>query len=120
MRLLRPLVIFLSILLFLTGFLGLFPEFKESGHLFGIFRVNFEHNILFLGIGFLGFLCGLYSLDAVKVYFITVGIAFATLTIVGFIQEEGMLLGMFANNMADNWLHGIIATTSLYLGYIRL
>jgi len=119
-KMLRPIAIFLGLLLFVTGILGLFPDFKESGHLFGIFRVNFEHNILFIGIGILGFLCGLYSLNAVKVYFVAVGIAFAALTLVGFIQGESMLLGMIANNMADNWLHGGIATTSLYLGSIRL
>lgn len=116
---LRPFAVLFGLGFLALGILGLTAHFVDSGNLFGIFRVNFEHNIAHLSSGILGILCGLYSRRASKLYFIGIGIIYAILAVVGYLNEGDMIFGMIANNQADNWLNGMIACIALYAGITK-
>jgi len=112
----RAFTIVLGILLIILGIMGFLPEFRTAGNLFGIFAVNLELNVAHLVTGILGLLCGLSSSLAARVYFIVIGILYGLLAILGLAHSDSMLLCMFANNIANNWLHAGISLFSLYFG----
>ena len=112
----RTFTIILSILLIILGIMGFFPDFKTGGNLFGLFATNLELNVFHLVTGILGLLCGLSSSLNSKVYVIVVGILYGLLAILGLAHSDGLLLSMFANNIANNWLHGGVSVLSLYFG----
>ena len=46
------------------------------------------------------------------------GVIYALVAILGFMTPSGMLLGMISNNVADTWLHVILAVAMLFLGFV--
>jgi hypothetical protein len=113
---LRVFAIIFGIVLAVVGILGFLPNFVVGGKLFDLFPVNQEHNMAHLVTGIFGLLCGLSSGMAAKVFFIVVGILYGLLSVLAFTSSEPMIFAMFANNLADNLLHGGIAVLCLYLG----
>jgi hypothetical protein len=113
----RPYAVIFGLALLVIGILAFIPQLVTSGHLFNIFRFNFEYRMGLCASGILGILCGLYSREAAKVYFIVLGGFYGLLAILGVIQGEGMLLGLFTTNSANVWFNGILAALSLYIGY---
>jgi len=112
----RTFAIIFGVALIILGILGFLPNFITAGKLFGIFASNLEINMAHLVTGILGLLCGFSSNPASRVYFIVVGILYTFLAILGLANTDKLLLCMFADNLANNWLHAGISIFSLYVG----
>jgi len=107
-----------GVVFLLLGFLGMMPGVAPNGMLFGIFRVDGMQNAIHLLTGIFALFAGLSSPHASRVYFETVGVIYALLAFLGFFYGSRNLMGLMAHNMADTWLHAVIAVVSLYLGYV--
>jgi hypothetical protein len=114
---LKNLAIVFGIVFILVGLLGFVPAATPDGRLLGVFAVNTMHNIVHVASGIVALIAGFASARAARIYFQVFGIVYALVAVLGFMQGEGLLLGMVANNAADNWLHVAIAVVALYLGF---
>jgi hypothetical protein len=54
---------------------------------------------------------------AARLWFQIFGIIYAIVAILGFMNPNGMLLGMISNNPADTWLHVVLAVVMLIIGF---
>ena len=99
------------------GILGFVPGITTDGHLLGIFHVNAIHNIIHLASGAVALWAGYTSASASRTYFQVFGVVYALVTVLGFMTGDGEILGLVANNMADNLLHVLIAGSALVLGF---
>ena len=103
------------------GLLGFVPALTPDGHLLGIFHVDAVHNVIHLLSGIVALLAA-SSPTAARYYFQIFGIVYGIVALGGFIPAlqfggDMKLLGLTHMNMADNLLHVVIASASLYLGF---
>jgi hypothetical protein len=117
--------ILFGIVFLVVGICGFFPsittpmgEGAEGGMLLGIFHVNLAHNIVHLASGAVFLLCGMAGAGPSRTFFKIFGIVYAIVAILGFMNGDKPLLGMIANNMADVWLHVVLAVAMLFLGFV--
>ena len=116
---LKTAAIIFGIVFLLVGVLGFVPGITTTGQmLLGIFHVNAVHNIVHLLSGAVALITGLTSTAAARMYFRVFGIVYALVAILGFFTGNGLLLGLISNNMADTWLHVLIALVALALGFV--
>ena len=116
---LKTAAILFGIVFLLVGVLGFVPGITTTGQmLLGIFHVNAVHNIVHLLSGAVALITGLTSTAAARMYFRVFGIVYALVAILGFFVGYGLLLGLISNNMADTWLHVLIALVALALGFV--
>ena|SRR6185436_3813963 len=106
-----------GVVFLVVGILGFVPNLAPDGMLLGIFHVNFAHNVVHLLSGAVALLCGMASTNASQLYFRIFGVVYGLVAVLGFVMGEGKLLGLISNNIADAWLHLVIAATSLVLGF---
>lgn len=106
-----------GIILLIVGILGFIPQANVGSYLFGIFHVNLIHNLVHVASGIIAILCALASEYASRIYFQVFGIIYGIVALLGFYYMNQNILGILANNMADNILHVIIAVVALYLGF---
>jgi hypothetical protein len=99
-----------------VGILGFVPGCTPMGMLFGTFKVNGAHNFLHLITGIVALWVGLGKGSA-KTFFKVFGIVYVILGLLGFLADPNDVLGMFASNNADNWVHLILGVVGLYFGY---
>jgi hypothetical protein len=101
----------------LGGFLPFLVSKDSMGMdlLLGIFMVGVLHNIIHLLSG-VAALASSSSAKYARLYFQVFGVVYALVTVIGFIQGD-TVLGILPVNMADNFLHLVIAASSLYLGF---
>ena len=102
-----------GIVLVLLGLLGF-----VNNPIIGVFAVNTAHNLLHIVLGLVllaGAFTGLGSSMALKI----VGVIYAIVAVLAFIaiSGDGMLLGIFAINMADKWLLVVVAVLALIGGF---
>jgi uncharacterized protein DUF4383 len=103
---LKTAAILFGIVFLLVGVLGFVPGITTTGQmLLGIFHVSAV------------LITGLTSTAAARMYFRVFGIVYALVAILGFFIGNGLLLGLISNNMADTWLHVLIAIVALALGF---
>ena len=114
---LKRIAVAFGITFLVVGLLGFVPGVTKDGHLLGIFHVNPAHNIVHLLTGAVAVACGLASAFASQLFFRIFGVVYGLVAVLGFVQGDGMLLGLIANNRADAWLHTGIAALSLFLGF---
>lgn len=105
-----------GIILLLVGILGFIPGITSEGRLLGIFAVDTVHNIIHILTGIVA-LISAGTASGAKGYFKTFGIVYALVTVLGFIQGSGELLGIMSINGADNVLHLLITIVALTLGF---
>ena len=111
--------IIFGIVFLLVGVLGFVPGITTTSQmLLGIFHVNAVHNVVHLLSGAVALITGLTSTAAARTYFRVFGIVYALVAILGFFTGYGLLLGLISNNMADTWLHVLIALVALALGFV--
>lgn len=108
----RAFALVLGIVLLIVGILGFIPFFAANGYLLDIFRIDGVHNLVHILSGIVGIACGLANASFSRLYAGIFGVVYAIVAIVGFI-EGNSILGLFAINGADNWLHVVIALASL-------
>jgi Domain of unknown function (DUF4383) len=107
----------------LIGILGLIPALTPeaadgSNKLLGIFQVDGTHNLIHILSG-LAFLAASQKARWSRLAFQVMGVVYALVTIVGFIVGPGgSVLGLFHTNMADNFLHLVLAAAFLYFGFV--
>jgi hypothetical protein len=110
----RTASIVLGVIFIAVGILGFIPNPLVSGD--GIFAVNVAHNLVHLISGAV-LLIGALALDQSRMTLRGVGIIYAIVAILGFFSGD-MLLGFIQNNMADRWLHVLLAIVLLAAGWM--
>ena len=86
--------------------------------LLNIFHVNTAHNFVHLASGVVFLRGGLAGPGLSRIFFRIFGVVYALVAVLGFAKGDGKLLGMVTNNMADVWLHVVLALAMLYLGFL--
>lgn len=105
-----------GIILLAVGILGFVPGVTTDGMLLGIFKVNMWHNIVHIATGVIALLC-MGSAGTAKTFFKIFGVIYAIVALLGIFMGGDMILGFLAHNMADMWLHIVIAVVFLYFGF---
>ncbi len=115
--------ILFGLVFLLFGILGFVPAATPDTNgmpmLLGVFHVNTAHNFVHLASGVVFLLCGIAGAGPARTFFKIFGIVYALVAILGFMNPPGPVLGMLANNPADNWLHTVLAVSMLYLGFVH-
>ena len=102
----------IGIVFIAVGILGFIPNPIVSPD--GLFVVNAMHNFVHLISGAV-ILAGVYSFGAglgLKI----IGIVYAIVAVLGLVMGGDMLFGI-AMNMADHWLHVVLAVVILAAGF---
>lgn len=107
-----------GIVYLVIGIAGFLPFLMSDDKIFGVFAVDLIHNIIHLLSGVLAIYASMQGAKASRMFFQIFGVVYGLVAILGFFAvSDGKLLGLFANNMADTWLHVVLALLSLYLGF---
>ena len=107
-----------GIVFLLIGILGFVPAVTPAnGMLLGIFHVNTAHIFVHLASGVVFLLCGMAGVGASRTFFRIFGVIYAVVALLGFYYRDNAILGLIANNIADIWLHVVLAVAMLYLGF---
>jgi len=61
--------------------------------------------------------CGLAGTGPSRTFFRIFGIVYALVAVLGFYSGDQPILGIIANNMANVWLHVVLAVAMLFLGF---
>jgi len=109
--------ILFGLVFLLVGILGFVPAVTSNEMLLGIFHVNFAHNIVHLASGAVFLLCGMSGPGPSRTFFKIFGIVYALVAALGFYYGDQPILGIVSNNMADVWLHVVLAVVMLFLGF---
>jgi Domain of unknown function (DUF4383) len=105
-------IVFLAI-----GILGFVPGVTNNEMLLGIFMVNPAHSVVQIVSGIIFLIASMSGAGAARLWFQIFGIIYAIVAILGFMNPNGMLLGMISNNPADTWLHVVLAVVMLIIGF---
>jgi hypothetical protein len=114
---LKTAAVVFGIVFLVAGVLGFVPAVTTDGMLLGIFHVNTVHNVVHLLSGAVALWAGMTSVSNARLYFRVFGIVYGLVAVLGFVSGDEPILGLIANNAADNWLHVAIAVVSLWLGF---
>ncbi len=98
-----------------AGVLGFIPNPLVAAD--GIFAVNFMHNLVHVLTGSVFLFGALKSERIARLTTQGVGIAYVGVTILGFLMQGEMLLGLIHINDADKWLHLGLAVVILAAGF---
>jgi hypothetical protein len=85
----------------------------------GVFQVNTVHNLIHLLSGILAFVFAAKGESEARTFALILGVVYLLITVLGFIQGSGQLLGIVAINTADNFLHLVLAVVFLGLGLTK-
>jgi hypothetical protein len=113
----KKLAIAFGIVFILVGILGFVPGATQNEHLLGIFHVNPAHNFVHLLTGGAALVAGLTSTNAAQLFFRVFGVIYALVAVLGFMAGDAPILGIISNNVANAWLHLVIAASSLMIGF---
>ncbi|HEX3429759.1 MAG TPA: DUF4383 domain-containing protein [Rhizomicrobium sp.] len=102
----------LGIAFLIAGVLGFIPNPILGAN--GVFLTNRLHDYVHIGSGIV-LLLGAYSPLGATLTLRVVGLIYAIVAVVGFVMGD-MVLGV-AMNMADHWLHVVLAIVILYAGF---
>lgn len=97
--------------------LGIAGFADTDGYLLGVLRFNGWLNVLHTLTGLTACAVGFMEIEWVRLYFQICGIVYSLMAILGFVYGEQNILGLFASNPSNTWLHVIAATNALILGY---
>lgn len=104
--------------LLVVGVLGFVPGITTAdGQLLGIFDVNGAHNVVHIVSGLAALYLASKGEESSQMFFKVFGVIYALVAVLGFFAGDAPLLGFISNNMADTWLHVVIAVVALYLGF---
>ena len=106
-------IVFLAV-----GILGFVPGATNNDMLLGIFMVNPAHSIVHIVSGAIFLFASMAGAGAARLWFQIFGIVYAVVAVLGFMNPNGMLLGMISNNPADTWLHVVLAVAMLAIGFL--
>jgi hypothetical protein len=113
--------ILFGLVFLVVGILGFVPAATTNINgmpmLLGIFHVNAAHNIVHLASGAVFLLCGLAGAGPSRTFFRIFGVVYAAVAALGFYYGDQPILGLISNNMANVWLHVVLALAMLILGF---
>ena len=109
--------ILFGIVFLAVGILGFVPGITKDDMLLNIFMVNKMHSIVHIASGAVFLLASMAGAGAASLWFKIFGLVYAVVAILGFMNPNGMLLGMMSNNPADTWLHVVLAAAMLLIGF---
>lgn len=89
---------------------------ERFGHLFGLFPVNWVHNLMHVGVGIWG-LAGTRNVGAAIGFARGLAILYAILTVLGLLPFSNMLFGLAPLYGHDIWLHAGSAAVAAYFGW---
>jgi hypothetical protein len=124
----RTFALLFGIVFALVGVAGFVPAFLappagpalaiEGGHglLFGLFPVNWVHNVIHLAFGIWG-LAAYRSLGGARSYFRSVAVIYGLLTVMGFIPALNTTFGLVPIHGHDIWLHAGLAIVAAIFGF---
>lgn len=117
----KKLAILFGAVFVIVGLLGFVPALSPvhsdgMHYLLGLFMVGGIHNAIHLLSGIAALAAAFTSEKYAKLYFQIFGAVYGLVTIVGFIQKT-TVLGIFPVNMADNFLHLVLAVVILGIGF---
>lgn len=113
----KKLTMILGWVFVIVGVLGFVPGITNNEMLLGIFRVNALHNIIHLLSGAAAIYAASVGYKSARMYAQIFGIVYALVAILGFVYGDNSILGIVSSNMADTWLHVVLAVVILYLGF---
>ena len=113
----KSLAILFGVVFIAIGILGFVPAIAPDGMLLNIFHVNTAHNVVHLATGIVALLCAMGGVGASRTFFQIFGIIYANVAILGFVKGDDINIWIISNNVADTWLHVVIAVVSLFLGF---
>ena len=103
----------------LVGLLGFVPGITSTDAdgmqlLLGLFMVDPIHNAVHITSGLAGLVAAGVSAKAAKGYLVGFGVVYGLVALLGFFDST--LFGLMHVNMADNWLHVVLALGLLGAG----
>lgn len=105
-----------GVVFIVIGLLGFVPALTPNGNLLGIFEVGLVHNLVHILSGVAALVLS-SSYSGAKTYFKVFGVVYALVTVLGIFYGDRALLGIMNHNIADIFLHMVIAAAALYLGF---
>jgi hypothetical protein len=105
-------IVFLAV-----GILGFIPGITKEDTLLGTFMVNKMRSIVHIGSGAIFLITSMAGAGAASLWFKIFGLVYAVVAVLGFMNPNGMLLGMISNNPADTGLHVALAAAMLIIGF---
>jgi Domain of unknown function (DUF4383) len=87
----------------------------DADNVFGILAVNGWHNLLHIALGLLA-LAVAGSTSGARAYCLGIGLVYVVLAIWGWIDSDGVLLGLIPVNDEDNVLHLVLGLVGLAAG----
>jgi hypothetical protein len=87
----------------------------DSDEVFGLLAVNGWHNLVHIALGLLA-LAVAGSVAGARAYCLGIGLVYLVLAIWGFIDSDGVLIGLIPVNDPDNVLHLILGLVGLGAG----
>jgi len=126
----RSYALVMGVIFALIGILGFIPAFVsqppldapplalEAGHglLFGLFAVNWVHNLIHLASGIWG-IAAYRSFSNARVYARVVAVVYGVFIVMGFIPVLWTTFGLAPLHGHDIWLHALIAISAAYFGF---
>lgn len=88
----------------------------SHGYLFGLFPVNFLHNLVHIAFGIAGFVA-YRTFSSARLYAKVVAISYAVLMVFGLIPGLNTLFGLVPLYGHDVWLHAVLAAVAAYFGF---
>lgn len=87
------------------------------GRLFGIFPVNWLHNIVHLGFGLWAFFAYFSGIAASRTFLKATAVIYAVFVVMGFIPGLDTVFGLVPLYGNDIWLHALIAIVAGGVGF---
>jgi hypothetical protein len=100
----------------LGGILGFVPGITRDEMFLGVFMVNTPHNILHIVSGVVFFIGAISGARAARLCFLTIGVFYAALSLIGFEVGNGLIFNLISNTPIDSWGHGFLALVLLVSG----
>ena len=107
----KTIVMVLGVVVLLVGVIGYF-----NNPVLSLFPVNGLHNLVHLAIGVLLIIFAMRGDAGASMIAKVMGIVFALVAILGFLAPD-LMADLLAIDMADNWLHVVLAIVFLWIGF---
>ena len=88
---------------------------KDTDDIFGILAVNGWHNVVHILLGVLA-LVAAGSPSGARTYCLAIGLVYVVLALWGFIDDDGIIIGLLPLNDEDNVLHLVLGLTGIAAG----